>query len=400
MATSISPFVGSDASNFTRQFNVETIGGDQRQRLAEMLRSQALNLPQGQMVSGWYVAPNWTQNLNQALQTGLGVYMGSQLDKERAQKTAEALKRFEGVEEQVPMDNIPGVGVQDTLMAEGQSRPEGAPMQTMANPEMMQQRTRMRPLTQDEQDMALLNLAQINPQVGGIYGQLLGTRATRAERAAEKAEQRAFTAAENEKNRQAREDMIRLAASMRPASPEPLVAVMGKDGSPIMLPRSQAVGMTPFNAQTAGTATGSPGARQREATEAVDIVLQAAPLVRQSTASGIGAGVDWAAGLIGQSPKGADVAAQLKVLGGALVSKMPKMSGPQSDKDVLLYKEMAGKLGDPTVPTSQKEAALQTIYNLNAKYAGLPEQTLSFEPTSVMSGYGAPPAGAVRVKGQ
>ena len=216
MATYLSPSTGSDASNFTRQFNVETIGGDQRQRLVEMLRSQALNQPQGQMVSGWYVAPNWTQNLNQALQTGLGVFGGAQLDKERAQKTAEALKRFEGVEEEVPMQNIPGVSNQGAAMAEGQSRPEGAPMQSQANPEMMPRQTRMRPLSQDEQDMALLNLAQVNPTVGGIYGQLLGTRATRAERAAEKADQRAWQAAENEKNRQSREDMLRLAHSMRP----------------------------------------------------------------------------------------------------------------------------------------------------------------------------------------
>jgi hypothetical protein len=398
MATSISPFVGSDGSNFTRQFNVETIGGDQRQRLAEMLRSQALNQPQGQMVSGWYVPPSWSQNLAQLANTAVGVFGGRALDEERAKKTAEALKRFEGVEEQVPMENIPSVGVQDALMAEGQSRPEGAPMQTMANPEMMQQRTRMRPLTQDEQDMALLNLAQINPQVGGIYGQLLGTRATRAERAAEKSADREWREQQAKERFQERQDMLRMTAAMRPPAQEPLVAVMGKDGNAQLIPRSQAVGMTPFNAGGAGA--GSPVARQREATEAVDIVLQAAPLVRQSTASGIGAGVDWAAGLVGASPKGADVAAQLKVLGGALVSKMPKMSGPQSDRDVMLYKEMAGKLGDPTVPTSQKEAALQTIYDLNAKYAGLPEQTLSFEPTSVMSGYGAPPAGAVRVKGQ
>jgi hypothetical protein len=398
MANSVSPFVGTDNSNFTRQFNIETVGGDQRQRLAEMLRSNALNMPQGQMVSGWYVPPSWSQNLAQLANTAVGVLGGAALDRERAQKTAEALKRFEGVEEQVPLENLPGVTTQDALMAEGQSRPEGAPMQSMANPQMMQRQTRMRPLTQDEQDMALLNLAQINPQAGQIYGTLLGTRATRAERAAEKADQRAWQQAENEKNRQAREDQIRMMAALRPPAQEPLVAVLGKDGNPVMVPRGQAVGMTPFNAQTAGGA-GTPTARVREATEAIDIVNQAAPLIRQSTSSGIGAGVDWAGSLIGVSPKGADVAAQLKVLGGALVSKMPKMSGPQSDKDVMLYKEMAGRLGDPTVPTSQKEAALQTIYNLNAKYAGFPEQILSFEP-SIMSGYGEPPSGAVRVKGQ
>ena len=231
MADSISPFVGNNP-NFTRQFNIETVGGDQRARLAEMLRSNALNMPQGQMVSGWYVPPSWSQNLAQLANTAVGVFGGQAVDRERAQKTAEALKRFEGVEEQVPLENLPGVTTQDALMAEGQSRPDGAPMQSMANPQMMQRQTRMRPLTQDEQDMALLNLAQVNPQAGQIYGTLLGTRATRAERAAEKAEQRQFTAEQNMLNRQAREDQIRMMAALRPAptpaSEKPLTEFQGK----------------------------------------------------------------------------------------------------------------------------------------------------------------------------
>lgn len=231
MADSISPVAGYNP-NFTRQFNIETVGGDQRARLAEMLRSNALNAPQGQMVSGWYVPPSWSQNLAQLANTAVGVLGGKALDEERAKKTAEALKRFEGVEEPVPMQNIPGVSGQGAAMAEGQSRPEGAPMQSQGV--MMQQpQTRMRPLTQDEQDMALLNLAQINPQVGQIYGTLLGTRTTRAERAAEKAEQRAWQEHENEKNRQSREDMIRLSAGFAAANrvapqDKPLTEYQGK----------------------------------------------------------------------------------------------------------------------------------------------------------------------------
>ena len=232
-----------------------------------------------------------------------------------------------------------------------------------------------------------MELAQYNPYAAQIWSAQDAARQNRLTRAEERAMDREFKREQLQEQLQGRRDMMQLAASLRPAPQEPLVAVMGKDGNPIMLPRGQAIGMTPFNAQTAGGA-GTPTGRQREATEAVDIVLQAAPLVRQATSSGIGAAVDWAGGLIGKSATSADKAADLKVLGGMLVSKMPKMSGPQSDKDVMLYKEMAGRIGDPTVPASQKESALQTIYNLNAKYAGLPERTLSFEPNSVMPGVG------------
>ena len=54
-------------------YDVEVVGGDQRQRLAEMLRANALNAPQGQMVSGWYVPPSWSQNLAHLAQTATGV---------------------------------------------------------------------------------------------------------------------------------------------------------------------------------------------------------------------------------------------------------------------------------------------------------------------------------------
>lgn len=399
MANSLSPFVDTGNSQFSRQFDIETIGGDQRQRLAEMLRSNMLNQPQGQMVSGWYVAPNWSQYAANLANTAVGVFGGKMLDEERAKKTAEALKKFEGVEVDVPgTDNNASMAEGSTpvsygsektplqKLTGGENQAEG---QTPMNPAMAPKQTRMRPLTQDEQDMAMLNLASVNPTMAGIYGNLQSARAKRAYDEEQRTLDRQARFDLARENMQGRMDLARMTAGLAAANrPEPLVAVVNNDGNPVMVPRSQAVGMTPFNAQTSGSGAGSPVARTRDANDAVNIVLKAAPLVRQSTNSGVGAAVDWTAGLFGASPKGADVAAQLKVLGGQLVSKMPKMSGPQSDKDVMLYKEMAGRLGDPTVPASQKEAALQTIYDINAKYAGLPEQTLSFEP-SVMQGVGS-----------
>ena len=401
------------ADQFSRMYDVERVGGDQRYRLAEMLRANALNQPQGQMVSGWYVPPSWSQNLNTALSGALGTYMGVKLDQEQKEKVADFLKRYEqgkempqepvmqnfnrieGVEGQTPFANQPAQTELQRVMGRQPIPVEGQTPATQALAQPRQAQPQYRPWNREEKENMLMEAYQIDPRMAGVLGARYDRDLAREEARARMEYDRQTKIDLARENLQGRMDLARIAAGNRQ---EPLVAVVGKDGSAQLVPRSQAVGMTPFNAQTSGTGAGTPGARQREATEAVDIVLQAAPLIRQSTASGIGAGVDWTAGMLfGASPKGADVAAQLKVLGGALVSKMPKMSGPQSDKDVQLYKDMAGRIGDPTVPTSQKEAALQTIYNLNAKYAGLPEQTLSFEP-SVMSGYGAPPAGAVREK--
>lgn len=89
-----------------------------------------------------------------------------------------------------------------------------------------------------------------------------------------------------------------------------------------------------------------------------------------ATGSSFGTMYDMAAASVGRTTQGAQVAAQLKAVSGMLVSKMPKMSGPQSDKDVQLYREMAGTIGDSTVPIETRLAALQTVREIQQRYAG------------------------------
>ena len=59
---------------------------------------------------------------------------------------------------------------------------------------------------------------------------------------------------------------------------------------------------------------------------------------------------------------------QLNVIAGALTSQMPKMSGPQSDKDVALYKEMAGDIGNPRISREAKKAAVETVRGIQEAY--------------------------------
>ncbi len=110
-----------------------------------------------------------------------------------------------------------------------------------------------------------------------------------------------------------------------------------------------------------------------EAKESLKLIDQAEKLLDTATGSLTGTAVDVVAGALGQSTQGAQAASKLKAIQGALVAKMPKMSGPQSDKDVLLYREMAGQVGDSTLPVDTRKAALQTIREIQERYAKVPE---------------------------
>lgn len=91
-------------------------------------------------------------------------------------------------------------------------------------------------------------------------------------------------------------------------------------------------------------------------------------LITNATGSMLGAGRDAVAGAFGHATPGAAATAKLKVIQAGLMANMPRMEGPQSDKDVALYREAAGQIGDPTVPADMKKAAVETIRLINKKY--------------------------------
>lgn len=107
----------------------------------------------------------------------------------------------------------------------------------------------------------------------------------------------------------------------------------------------------------------------RDAEGVKGILDIAEKLIPKSTASGIGTVVDAATGLVGVSTEGADTAESLRSLEGALIMKMPRMEGPQSNMDQQLYRQMAAKIGDSTVPVGRRMAALNTLRELTDKYA-------------------------------
>jgi hypothetical protein len=65
-----------------------------QRKLAEELRRQGSEQLQGQMVSGHYVAPSWTQGLAKVLQTSLGAYQEGKADEAEKDYSSQKNKRF------------------------------------------------------------------------------------------------------------------------------------------------------------------------------------------------------------------------------------------------------------------------------------------------------------------
>lgn len=94
-------------------------------------------------------------------------------------------------------------------------------------------------------------------------------------------------------------------------------------------------------------------------------------LNQQPTASGLGSVVDKGLGTIGAATRGGELASRLETLSGWLVSNVPRMEGPQSDRDAQNYQAMAGTVGDRTKPIATRLAAAQEVQRLQEKYAAL-----------------------------
>jgi len=128
---------------------------------------------------------------------------------------------------------------------------------------------------------------------------------------------------------------------------------------------------------TQGNIAGSIQKKGSDATVVKGLVSDARKLLSDSetTGSQVGAGMDALGGAVGISTGGAKNTARLKVIQGGLIANMPRMEGPQSDADRLLYMQAAGQVADSTVPAETRLAALDTIDEIQSRYqerAGAP----------------------------
>jgi hypothetical protein len=141
-------------------------------------------------------------------------------------------------------------------------------------------------------------------------------------------------------------------------------------------------------AQGGGAPQAKPDPRTGRADTITSLATEAGDILKNASNGLIGSLKTSAADTAGFSTKESQADARLKVISGQLVMNMPRMEGPQSDADRLLYQQMAGDIANPKIPRETRAAALQTMVDLQKKYAT--PQMAGGKPVSSAGGLPSP----------
>jgi len=155
------------------------------------------------------------------------------------------------------------------------------------------------------------------------------------------------------------------------------LVTVSKDGKDILMPRASVINQ----ANQGSPALAKPDVKTTQGQTVLDVARRA-ELVLPKASSGIISNLFTMATDAAGIPTDKSAAdAQLRVLGGQLTLAQPRMEGPQSNADSILYQQMAASVANPNVPYQTRMKALNTVIELNEKYAATPT---------------APPPGSVR----
>lgn len=378
----------------------------QRIKYADALREQAGATPQTQVVGNRAIPLSWAQGLAQAVKGGISGYT-----RQNALAEQKSLSERRGAALANAMSNIPQAQTTQTVTPTDQqgtgsfdmSGSAGPPVQTQTvNPTMQQNAQWLASLStlgKDAQGMGTTMLgfqqkhdenkaaqeARSNDKIMALAqaGNLAAQEEVRKHemqqsqqqfQQSQQSRQQEFLDAQHRQAALDREALMRASAGNRP--PPAVTAVTIQDpndpnGTVVIDGRTQQVlGKGPKM-----TDSGKLNQKREFNMAGIGKTITDAEEILSGkggrdlpTGSTIGNVVDTAAGVFGKNPAGSKEAERMKAIGGALVSKMPRMEGPQSDKDVALYKEMAGRVGDPTVTRERRLAALEEVKNLWGKY--------------------------------
>lgn len=367
---------------------------DLQQKLIEQRRQQygqqsQFQAPQGQMVSGHFVAPNALQYLAAGLRS-----IGGMRGEEMAGQELQDLQKQRTEGKQKALANF---------LRQAQGTPENM---SAAFAELIKSPDR------DMQQAALSWMVKI-PEMQAARDDRIAEREAQAQQRMQELQfqhesrmqiMREQNASREQMAREQREhaaSMAKLVASLRQSA-------AGSGAQPYYQPVQTAGGVMAFNARTgrmepvvgadgqpiigaqadprlqgaiAGAKTGAQeGAKSkvesekavRKSDQMLQVAQDAEKLLKQGpTGSGIGAAIDKAGRLVGASSKSNELASQLETMSGWLVANVPRMEGPQSNFDLQNYQTMSGMIGDRTRPVSERLKALQTVKNLQTKYKAL-----------------------------
>ena len=111
--------------------------------------------------------------------------------------------------------------------------------------------------------------------------------------------------------------------------------------------------------------------KARDARNVIGLADEADKILKNATSGKIDQAISASTKGLGVSTEATRADARLKVISAALTSNVPRFEGPQGVLDVELYRQAAGDVANSDLPWQDRQAALQTIRDLQSKY--LPE---------------------------
>jgi hypothetical protein len=375
----------------------ELQGIEREKKLAQALMQRGLQAPQGQMVSGRYVAPSFTQYLANAFDV-YGGKRGIESAEQKQTELANMLRETGGRDAQDILSTMRGRQAVPELVPQGQTLLDDQGMPTMG---------------------AQRGVAGIAPDLESAYAKAIGSRSPQGQALApllakqlmrepkfEKIEQYDF------KTGNTMVGMIDVNSPRPEATYRPIgvskPAMSAKDAAELRdrginvgggIPTSGvAMGGGQGGGQVTGDAKYLPAnlptyeynrnlspAQNRELAGKFEADLQKSVKNAKSAFNAIknvseilgsnapssGRGENIITGVrefFGRGGEASKTDAQLKVLEQQLVQQVPRFEGPQSDKDVASYKAAAGDVGNPNIPIASRMGALQVLIDLNKKY--------------------------------
>lgn len=115
---------------------------------------------------------------------------------------------------------------------------------------------------------------------------------------------------------------------------------------------------------------GEKAKKETGANNMLDLIDEARSLLPLATSGKLETMAKGVAQAVGYSTDASQADAQLKVIGANLTSNIPRMEGPQSDKDTQMYREAASDVANTLLPAGDRMAALKTLEKIQKKYAG------------------------------
>lgn len=177
-------------------YDERILGAKQQQELARKLREQGEQPLQGQMVSGWYVAPSIAQGFSNALKTGIGAYKERQAKQKEEdltrQKLADTIKYMNQAGIEAPSGLLEQAGtkaVEPSLFSRagafltGKEPPQAIPAQPY-------QQNVAQNVTPDQYEHAMAGVIGVNPEQAAPMVSMYQAKQNRAIKEAEDADRK------------------------------------------------------------------------------------------------------------------------------------------------------------------------------------------------------------------